>query len=204
MSDVALKCWAYPDGSFDGHAVYYAPTLRTPAPLRGGFPDGALRAAGAAEADNRKRSIRRTRQAVVRIVRHQAFDTLGTLTVGGAALPAARDFLDLAAEWWRRYGSEIVGNASAVFVVEYGGENGRIHVHFATRLGAAHVSYTRLIASWSAFLTRRGYISPTGTHRVHVSRRTGSRKLGRYLAKYLQKAFDAGHLPAGAHRYRVH
>lgn len=204
---LAVSVTAFPDGSFEGSAML-RPAWWKPGADAGGQPVGArARAARGDDADayrevNRRRSVRRSRKLLIRHVRHQACDCLGTLTFGGDVLPDPYDALGLAVEWWRSAGRDLIGDIPCVFVPEHGEVNGRIHVHLGFRRAGRRLDYRGIIRSWSAFLSARGYRSPVGTHRVHFSRSLPSRRLSLYLAKYLGKALDAVEVPAHAHRFR--
>lgn len=206
-ADLHVKLWEYPDGSRDGHAMWRSTLPDAPPPslparewrseAERGVQDDATCAA------NRTRSARRSRKSLMRMIRMGSMDTLGTLTIGGDNVPGQYQATSLALDWFRRYGRRLMDDRAAVFVPEYGECNGRVHVHFAIRKGGSRWDYSAIIASWSEYLTRRGYHSSVGTHRVHLSVRRTSRTLARYLGKYLGKSLDGVELPKGSHRYRA-
>lgn len=206
---VAVKVYGFPDGSCEGHAIYCPPQGGGPLLASRAVPvvGRELASGGAAgeqyREDNRKRSARRSRKTLIRHVRARGMDCLGTLTFGGERLPDVYEALNLAVEWFRRHGRAILGDVSVVFVPEHGERGGRIHVHFGYQRGGGFVDYRALVRSWSAFLDERGYRSPCGTHRAHLSRSLPARRLSLYLAKYLGKALDDMEVPMGAHRFRT-
>lgn len=208
---LAVKVFAYADGTCSGSALF------RPADWTGGSyarADGAPEGGGRArverpdlsrdqlDAMNRRRSARRSRQLLIRHVRSQGMDCLGTLTFGGDILPEPYQALELAATWYRLEGRELLGGHPAVLVPEHGEDNGRIHVHLGLHRHGARWDYSRIIRSWSEFLAARGYESPTGNHRVHFSGQLSSRRLSKYLAKYLGKQLEDIDVPKGCHRYR--
>jgi hypothetical protein len=100
-------------------------------------------------------------------------------------------------DWYTQDGHWLLGETSFVAVPERGKDWGRIHVHAAIRRGY-RLDYSAIIASWSAYLTARGYNSSTGTHRFHAGDEHGkatngfssARVCGDYMAKYLAKGFE--------------
>lgn len=211
MSDysLAVTVYAYPDGSFEGTAMF-RPAGWRPGDDCGGNPKGGG-ASGLGRDEqpeqwrelNEKRSRRRSQRLMMRHVRNQGMDCLVTLTVGGDRLPDGYEALQMAVDWYRHSGRELFGGSPAIFVPEHGERNGRIHVHIGIKRSGAFFSYRRIITSWSRWLTAAGYVSPCGTHRVDVGRGGGhAKKLAGYLGKYLAKGLGALPLPMGAHRFR--
>lgn len=206
---LAVKVFAFPDGTFQGSAMMRPAGWSVGQDAHAGCESPGTR--GRTERPesrdrldelNRKRSARRSRQLLIRHVRMQGFDCLGTLTFGGERLPSAYEALALAVDWYRLHGRVLLGDSQAAFVPEHGELKRRVHVHLGLRRGGAFWDYRAIVRSWSAFLASRGYESPGGTHRVHFSKPISARKLSRYLAKYLGKAMDEVEVPKGCHRFR--
>lgn len=162
---------------------------------------------------NEERAIQRARVSVRRAVRAHGLRRLLTFTNGsqGDGWTGRKEALDDVARFLMVHGARLLHGRPAVLIAERGGRNGRWHVHAAIP-GGYRIHYAKAIRQWSAFMERRGWHSPTGTHRWHAgdeaSRHKGdfssSRILARYLVKYMVKGFqdDAG--TPGEHRYRLY
>lgn len=205
-----VTIYAYPDGSFSGCA-----SMRHGKPREGELRDISAWANLTPEErslENRQRSERRAAQTLRRLVRAGDLRRLLTFTNGGAGegWTCARDAVHDVMGWYRKGGGrELLGNTGFVLVAERGGKRRRWHVHAAIRAGY-RLPYRKLIASWSAWLTSKGYSSPTGTHRWHAGDEKGrgrdgfasARVCAGYLSKYLTKGFELDERQAYEKRFR--
>lgn len=162
-------------------------------------------------AEYEQRSVSRAATAVRRLVRSHNATRLLTFTNGGSrGWLSRRETLDDVSRFLKVHGATFFGESSGVLVVaERGGRNGRWHAHALVSL-PGRVPYTRLIQTWTLFLSNRGHESSSRYHRVHVGEPNGryaqgfrsARHAAGYAAKYLAKGFDAG-ARKGENRYRI-
>lgn len=227
MYRVAVSTYLYPDGSIQGSAVYASRgpvrhSTRYIEPLHrcwDGVRECPILAAASEAARremdtaNRLRSIRRSVLLMQQHIRTHGLTRLLTFTngaVGGWLSPDQA--LDDVMSWILNAGGrDLLGKRAFVCVAEPGGANGRWHVHAAIPNGY-RLDYSRIIRSWSAHMTRLGYVSSaaSGVHRFHAGDEGGKYKRGfpsarvaaNYLAKYLRKALGCS-MPPARHRFRT-
>jgi hypothetical protein len=201
---------SYPDGSFSGVA-----SMRHGRKREDGQPGESVWSGlsqDERDAENLQRSNRRAMQDMKRHVRHGDLRRLLTFTNGGEGQgwTTLREAALQTLEWYRTEGRELLGETAFVCVPERGGGNGRIHVHAAIRKGY-RLDYSRIIASWSSFLTAKGFISSASCHRWHAGDDQGrgangfssARVCAGYLAKYLTKGFESEPRAKFEKRYRT-
>lgn len=220
MSNVYVKAYAYPDGSWEGHIVACGDDTQTVAGTAHAGGDGEGRPQAAPVCDpavNRARSIRRSRKSVSRIIRSHDLRRLLTFTNGqadGQGWQSGQDALDDLMAWLLHEGGrELLGGdrLQLLAVAERGGHGHRWHLHAVIQTGY-RLDYSGIIASWSAFLEARGYRSASGIHRFHAGDERGKASRGfssariaaRYASKYLVKGLADEHgTVASRHRFRT-
>ena len=188
---------SYPDDSFSGNASIRR-GLKSEDSSNG---DSAWWAMTDEEREiaNAKRSGHRAIQTLTRKVRHGNLRRLLTFTNGGRGQgwESLRSSVLDVCEWFKAEG-DLLGDTGFICVAERGKDGGRIHVHAAIRSGY-RLDYSAIIASWTAFLTAKGYESSTGSHRWHAGDELGRGRTGfssartcaDYLSKYLAKGFKS-------------
>lgn len=227
---VLIRSWEYPDGTSSGHAVVN-PAGNRQTPATGGeksADDGLAAWLGVSrvvvagrdcpllvnlrDRENRERAARRARRTIERRVRSGNLTRLLTFTNGGtcggwldhhAALDDVMRFLKVHAVGLKLY-------VPMVVVAERGGLGGRWHVHALIPPGT-FLPYRRIIAAWSNFLTRRGFVSRSGKHRFHAGDIGGEHRDGfanarvaaAYAVKYLSKSLTEAKRRKGCHSYRT-
>lgn len=162
--------------------------------------------------DNARRAIGRSRQVVADRVRCNGLDHLLTLTAG-KAFKSRTALLDAFAAYLqdkrhgRWFGDYLHGHYVAVGEPFQDGDGWHLHVAIAGRIPSAKLQ--RLKATWTAYLRERHGIQPPktmhGLWRVNVQApgpKSTPKALGRYLAKYVGKAFETLGQLNGTHRYR--
>lgn len=206
LEPVLVSEYRFPDGTKEGSAVIRVPT--TPQ-KRGEAPE---RPEEAEERDYDAENTQRARQQLRRFVRTHDLRRLLTFTNGGEGdgFQTRQETLDTFARWLKVFGC-LLGKTPVVVVAERGGKHGRWHIHALVRSGH-FLPYREIRATWSHFLTRRGFISPTGLHRFHAGDDSGKHSDGFrsariaavYAAKYLGKHADDDDREEGRHRYRTY
>jgi len=227
-SQVRRSVYGYPDGSFDGHAVIRPRRLRLEESIefhRGskcelvslehwdtgcGYCEAAALRMDTDDA-NATRSLRRSQVQLRRYVRRNSLTRLLTFTNGAeVGWQTRKAALDDVARFIKVHGVRCFGQNAVVMVAEQGGRGLRWHVHALIPSGR-WLSYREIIRTWSTFLTNRGYISASGSHRWHAGddkhQHSGgfssARVAAGYAAKYLTKdMLLAGEYGSGLHRYR--
>lgn len=202
LQPVQVTRYDYPDGTSSGSAVYRGKTAAGSAPKLANADDR--------DRDYDQENASRAKQLVRRYVRTHDLTRLLTFTNGGEGVGFATraETLDAFARWYKVHGS-LLGNSPMLVVAERGGRGRRWHIHAAIRSGY-RLDYNRIRNSWSAFLDKRGYHSPTGLHRFNAGDDDGSHSKGfasarvaaAYLAKYITKHADDDDRDKNAHRYR--
>jgi len=161
---------------------------------------------------NLARAEQRARVRVKEYVRFYNCTRLLTFTNGcvSGGWVSRKDALDDISAFMKHERKRWFGDVPIVAVAEKGGRSGRWHVHCAIPSDVGWLDYRGIIWRWSDFLNRRGYISPTGTHRFHAGDEQGRYRKGfrdashaaRYMCKYMSKGFEDESTVKGEHRYR--
>ena len=207
-SQVRRSICRYPDGSFEGSAVFSAEHWTPPGQGKGSYHELQQE-----ERDilNNQRASRRASLVLRRFIRTHDLKRLLTFTTGDSEGWASRkESLDCVSDFLKVHGA-LLGDTAIATVAERGlhGQR-RWHVHAAIRSGY-RLPYSTIIATWSNFLNRRGYSSVTGTHRWHAGDEQGRGGLGfksarvcaGYMAKYLVKSMEVVEAEHYVHRYRT-
>lgn len=220
LAPVRLSRYDYPDGTSTGSAVLNVSGRHrqqesvTPGGCRvcPYYSTCSDRGTHSPDRDYRSENARRARDQVKRYVRTHDLRRLLTFTNGGsgAGFRSRRETLDTFARWLKVHGS-LLGQTPVAVVAERGGRGGRWHIHAVIRSGY-RLDYNRIRDSWSVFLSKRGYISPTGLHRFHAGDDSGKHPQGftsarvaaLYVAKYIGKHLEDEEREESAHRYRTY
>lgn len=161
--------------------------------------------------DRLRLSRRRSARSIQDLVRASRLDHLLTLSGGKhfatreAALDAFSGYLHDAR--WGRWFNEIIGNGYLVIAEPFEDEIGW-HLHAAIRGALRKPHLNKLKVTWTAYLYQRLGIArpntPQRLWRVHIAgpgKNRSPKALGRYLAKYITKSFNASD-SLGERRYR--
>lgn len=212
------RVYEYPDGSVEGT---FTPRLEFGGSGSPGVTaeaqEGDGRAGLSAMAKHERciaSSVSRAQGGVARFVRFHNLQRLLTFTNGseGVGWPDRQTALDDVSAWLKTHGG-LLGATPVLIVAEEGKHGERWHVHAAIRKGY-FLPYSRIIASWTAFMVRRGWPvnARAKCHRWHAGDEEGkgangfssARVCAQYMAKYVGKSFsgDAEYVK-NQRRYRV-
>lgn len=209
-SQVRVREFSYPDGS---RAGFLSPVPTSSYVIRRD-PDAGVDLDAEENAwrreENGKRSRRRSKQLVTSHIRQNNLTQMMTFTNGaaGEGWATADEALDHVREFIKSHGHRCFGSMQGIAVAERG-KDGRLHVHaFVKPLG--FLPYAEIIGVWTAFLTRKGYVSTSACHRWHRGdeygkgkKRLPPRVAAAYAAKYLTKDMEKGGHALGRKRFRT-
>lgn len=202
----------YPDGSYSGVASIRKGRRDPDAEERVSESKYARLEQSERAAENRRRATRQASNDLRRKVRYANLRRLLTFTNGaeGDGWASLHDATLHVYEWYITGGWKLLNGSPIAIVAERGGQYRRIHVHAAVRKGF-RIEYSQVIASWTAFLTAKGFTPHNSrVHRFHAGDDHGKHSNGfssaktcaDYMAKYLAKGFEEDDRQLWEKRYR--
>ena len=177
-----VSWFSFPDGGQEVSAVVlpHIAEGRTSKARRGRASDGERRR------ENAERASRRGKVSCRRLVRLNGCRYMLTLTFGHEGEHVRRAAVILAREWVRDSRTAKFLGGCYIMVPELHPSGHGWHIHILT---PHRIPIEQVRVSWTRFLQRRGYSSPTGRIQVNAKYWGSSAAAAAYASKYVTKSF---------------